>query len=643
MGLPMNHQIAAGRGRADAGGLEPGGLPALKRSRLGKARFGVGTADGHRRRMAGVAIAGAGAAVYVGYLTARNPHATPPALAVAGRIVTILLLVGGGLYAQTSPSLARFGRWLAAAGLATAVWLLNGSTAPVPFAVGLLVSGLAPAMFCALLLAYPSGRLRSAVDRRFLAACGGTFALCWVVLAETGTVPPLQLPLSGCEGSCHNVLAVSNGGWAGTTALQVVSVVSLMGLVWGSVLLLTVRSRSLPAPLRLAVAPMRLTALLYAVSLTAWALFAWIAPGAATAMGAISVLIAALVPFAIVAGVAWERLYMGRALVEFVTAMAEAPRADPQALMAVTLRDPSLQIGYQRPGRRACVNSRGEPVDAEHLGPGRAVTWIERDRRRIAAVIYDADLSDQEPFIHAAGAAAMMRLERGQLIADLKASAADVAASRSRLVETATAERQRFERDLHDGVQQDLVALRIKLDLAGEAMLEDPVRGQQMLTALGHHMDDVLETLRSLARGIYPALLDRQGLVPALESAARRSPLAVSVAAHIDRYPVDTEAAVYFACLEALQNAMKHAGEGVSVGIRLWETGERLHFEVRDRGAGFDAEAVGDGHGLLNMRDRIDAVGGTATIRSQPGIGTVVAGHVPRELAALAASHVAAD
>jgi signal transduction histidine kinase len=318
--------------------------------------------------------------------------------------------------------------------------------------------------------------------------------------------------------------------------------------------------------------------------------------------------------------------------------MAEVPRADPQALLAVTLRDPSLQIGYLRPGRHTCVNARGEPVNPAQAGPGRAVTWIERDNRRIAAVMYDAELADQERFIHAAGAAALMRFERGQLIADLNASAADVAASRSRLVETAYAERQRFERDLHDGVQQDLVALRIKLDLACDALREDPVQGRQMLTALGRHTDDVLETLRALARGIYPALLDRQGLVAALESAARRSPLPVTVDAPVGRYPPDIEVAVYFACLEALQNAMKHAGPAVTVSIRLWETDDRLHFEVRDRGAGFDTDGVGDGHGLLNMRDRIDAVGGMATIRSRLGIGTVVSGRVPRSQLAVPAT-----
>ena len=626
----MNHEVAAGHGHAETGGLGSAVLPARPGARAARARRRL-AGRGEWARFGAVALAGVVAAWGVGYLTAQNPHATPPALAVGGRVITVLLLVGGGLYAQTNPTLARFGKWLAAAGLLTAVWQLNGSAMAVPLSIGILATALAPAMFCALLLMYPSGRLRSSGERIFLAVCGGTFALCWIVLAQTGTVPPLELPLSGCEHTCPNVLALGHGGWLGVVPLQLVSLVALWCLVWGTVVLLSARARSLPAPLRLAVTPMRLTSLLYALSLTVWGLAAWVAPGASRGVGAVSVLTAVLVPFAIVAGVAWERLYMGRALVEFVTAMAEVPRADPQALMAVTLGDPSLQICYLRPGLRTCVTSRGEPVDPAHAGPGRAVTWIERESRRIAAVIYDAELSDQERFVHAAGAAALMRLEHVQLVADLKASAADVAASRSRLVETAYAERQRFERDLHDGVQQDLVALRIKLDFAGEALREDPLRGQQMLTALGRHMDDVLETLRALARGIYPALLDREGLTAALESAGRRSPLPVSVAARgLSRYPADTEAAVYFACLEALQNSMKHAGHDAVVWIRLWQVGERMHFEVRDVGVGFDADEIGDRHGLLNMRDRIDAVGGTASIRSRPGVGTVVSGSVPR-------------
>ncbi|MGZ4274985.1 MAG: hypothetical protein ACXVRP_14635, partial [Solirubrobacteraceae bacterium] len=191
----MNHQIAAGHGHADPG-LDSGTFSALKGGRAARARHGLRDAES-RRAVAGVAVGGVVAAACVGYLTARNPQATPPALAVGGRIVTILVLVGAGLYALMSRSLAGFGRWLAAAGLATAVWLLNGSSSALPFAIGLLASGLAPALFCALLLMYPSGRLRSAGDRKFLIACGGIFALCWVVLAETGTVPPLQIPLSG--------------------------------------------------------------------------------------------------------------------------------------------------------------------------------------------------------------------------------------------------------------------------------------------------------------------------------------------------------------------------------------------------------------------------------------------------------------
>ena len=263
-------------------------------------------------------------------------------------------------------------------------------------------------------------------------------------------------------------------------------------------------------------------------------------------------------------------------------------------------------------------------------GPDQAVTWIERGRRRVACVVYDAELVDQEPFIHAAGAAALMLHERAQLKADLRAYAAGLAASRNRLLAKADAERQSIERNLHDGVQQDLVALRIKLELAEEAMGEDPARTRQMLNAMGSHMDEVLETLRTLARGIYPALLDRQGLDDALKSIARRSPLPISVDSQaIGRYRRDIEAAVYFCCLEAMQNATKHAGRSAAIWVRLAQEDGHLRFEVRDSGGGFDAADTHGQHGVLNMRDRVEAVGGSLAIDSWPGRGTVVSGYVP--------------
>jgi len=220
-------------------------------------------------------------------------------------------------------------------------------------------------------------------------------------------------------------------------------------------------------------------------------------------------------------------------------------------------------------------------------------------------------------------------LQNTQLEADLEASMADLAASRRRLVETADVERQRIERNLHDGAQQHLVGMRLRLELAAEAIREEPRRGEHMLTEIGEQMDETLDELRCLAQGVYPPLLPEHGLAEAIRSASRRSPFPGRVEAHgIGRYPADTETAVYFCCLEALQNVAKHAGPHMCGTVRLWEEGQRLCFEVSDEGAGFAVEAVEPGSGLVNMRDRMEAAGGTLRVTSRPGHGTSVRGSV---------------
>ena len=246
---------------------------------------------------------------------------------------------------------------------------------------------------------------------------------------------------------------------------------------------------------------------------------------------------------------------------------------------------PVAEVAYRRPGRGTYIDSAGVPID--DLPADMAITWVERDRQPVAAVMYDEDLSGYERFVQAAGAAALIRLEKTQLEADLKASTADLAASRVRLMEMAHAERRRLERDLHDGVQQHLVGLRIKLDMATETFREDPVRGERALASVGRQMDDVLHELRSLARGIYPSLLHEYGLREALRAAARNSPSPVAVrAAPIGRYPEDLEVAVYFCCLEALQNVVKHAGPDATTMVTLSRDGPLLLFEVHDSGSG---------------------------------------------------------
>jgi len=151
-----------------------------------------------------------------------------------------------------------------------------------------------------------------------------------------------------------------------------------------------------------------------------------------------------------------------------------------------------------------------------------------------------------------------------------------------------------------------------------------------MIDSIGRQMDEVLETLRSLARGIYPAVLHERGLGEALKSAGRRSPSPVSVrVTGIGRHASEVEIAVYFSCLEAMQNVAKHAGRDTEAVIRLWRDSRRLWFEVTDHGRGFDPDTVPRPNGLVNMRDRVEAVGGMLTITSSDGHGCAVRGWVP--------------
>ncbi len=226
-------------------------------------------------------------------------------------------------------------------------------------------------------------------------------------------------------------------------------------------------------------------------------------------------------------------------------------------------------------------------------------------------------------------AQAGLMLKNVGLSADLQARLEELRASRQRLVTAQDAERRRIERNLHDGAQQHLVALKIKLGLLGQLAKKDPGRAAALAVEVGADADEALETLRDLARGIYPPLLADQGLVAALESQARKAPLPVGVHAEgVNRYPQEIEAAVYFCCLEALQNVGKYA-RASQASIRLVATNGSLTFEVTDDGAGFDRATTAPGSGLTNMTDRIDALGGTVDLASKSGEGTRVTGTLP--------------
>jgi signal transduction histidine kinase len=215
-------------------------------------------------------------------------------------------------------------------------------------------------------------------------------------------------------------------------------------------------------------------------------------------------------------------------------------------------------------------------------------------------------------------------------VAQLHSQAAELQASRTRIVAAGDSERRRIERNLHDGAQQRLAALAIKLSLAAELTERDLDQARKLLAELRGDVREAADELRCLAHGIYPPLLAESGLPAALSAAAHRSTLPITVqTAPVGRYPAEIEATVYFCCLEAIQNACKHAGAGATLGLRVWEDGATLAFEVTDDGRGFDASGRGLGAGFVNMEDRLRALRGSLRVRSAPGRGTRVTGELP--------------
>lgn len=207
----------------------------------------------------------------------------------------------------------------------------------------------------------------------------------------------------------------------------------------------------------------------------------------------------------------------------------------------------------------------------------------------------------------------------------------ELKASRTRIVAAGDAERRRLERNLHDGAQQHLVALAVKIRLAHDAVEDDPADAVAMLDELKGDIQEAVAELRALAHGIFPPLLMAGGLPDALPAAAARAALPTTLIADgVGRYPQDIETAVYFCCLEALQNAGKHAGDGATAQVRVWEEAGMLRFEVADNGVGFDlGGAPAEGHGFVNMGDRLGAIDGTFTVDSSPGAGTRIRGSIP--------------
>jgi signal transduction histidine kinase len=346
----------------------------------------------------------------------------------------------------------------------------------------------------------------------------------------------------------------------------------------------------------------------------------------ALSMGLGMLLLALAVPAAVLVVATFDALYVvlctiGRALLA-PRAASSGPVAE---MLAESLGDRSVAIAYWLPDREVFVDEAGRPVNLPEPGSGRAWTAVERDGRRVAAIVHDAALDTSSELVQAAAAASSLAIDNERLKADLRARVAELRVSRQRIVEAADEARRRIERDLHDGAQQQLLALALEL-----RVLRSRINGDDtvaLVDGLAQRLDVALGELRELARGIHPALLTQSGLGPAIGSLAERSTAPVHAEVEVEgRLAAPVESAAYFVVAEALTNVTRYAhASRADVDVR--RDGDELVVVVSDDGVG--GVDVAAGSGLRGLQDRLAAVDGTLRIDSPEGEGTRLEARIP--------------
>lgn len=565
---------------------------------------------------------------------ASSPIVDRPAIFVTLRTVACVGLVAVSVVILVRDSSPRMPLVLVATSFAVALAGLTAADSPIPFVVGRMAVPLAIVLAMYVCFAYPSGRVRERSATLLVSASAVAFALLLAGNLLLTRAPPVAGPFVRCSGSrCPpNPLAlVALGMGPGNVlqgALSFTTAVSLLAL---AVLLARRAARATPLQ-RSSVAP-----------LVAWALLAsggyafYISVRAvdqhAPLLEAAAVIVAAIiaaVPLAIALGLLLGRVFVMRALELVIAELGhQSSLVGVQDAIAQAFSDPGLRALVWDPPNRCYRYADGQAADLNRIDPERKVTVVHRDGEDLAAVVHDPMISN--PVLEAAGAAISLALDNQRLETDLSASIAELEASRRRVAWAADEERRRIEQDLHDGAQQRLIALRIKLELLEEMAADDPGSLATGLADAAHRVDGALEDIRNLARGIYPSVLRDLGLSYALSALARDFPVRVTVHADLRRrLGQEAETAIYFCCLEALQNVAKHGGPRPRAHVELTHRTSGVEFVITDNGPGFDVALLRLSHGLTGMRDRLAAIGGRLMIDSAPGHGTTVIGRLPR-------------
>ncbi len=471
-----------------------------------------------------------------------------------------------------------------------------------------------------LMLAFPSGRLPRPWSRAIVVGGALSIVLLWwpiVVLSRSIPAGGLFVP---CGGTCpRNGLLLSNSPGASDT-LDAIFRLFAGFIVLATAAVLATRLRRASRVMRRVITPVLVASIARTIAVAAYLVL-----GSLPVTRGLLLVSYLAIPTSIIVGLLRGRSYDAAALERLVRGLRARPGpAQLRAVMSQALEDPTLEIVYWLPEARAYARADGLVVSAPERSIHRAVTRVAgSDGQPVAALSHDPALLDHPQLLEALSSTAALALETNQL-------EAAVAAARVGTITAVDTERRRIERDLHDGTQQRLIALRMKLSVAERILGQDAGRARAVLDELGGDLDAALSDVRTVAHGIAPPLLVERGLPDALAAVARRTAMTVTLSAQgVGRCPPHIETAVYFCCLEALQNVEKHGGPAATVEIELCDDGRTLAFAVRDTGRGFNVDRSGNGAGLGNIRSRVTELGGVATIEPRRHRGVEVRGSIP--------------
>ncbi|TML91129.1 MAG: hypothetical protein E6G08_01205 [Actinobacteria bacterium] len=550
-----------------------------------------------------LAVAGEGVGVEMG---------EPLVLAILTACLTLSYVLCGLLAWRHRPA-SRFGSLMIAAGFINFASTLVWATRDVPYTLGQALDLLPPVLFLHVFLAFPDGRLRGRSVQGLVAASYVTAIALELVRMHFGDFGPRNL----LEGHANPATAET----VRQVQLTLVSVFCLAGVG-----VLASRRRQAGRPLRRSLA-LLIDAFAFSLVMLAFLFVssAFDGPWVAQIRWATFVTLA-LAPIVFLTGLLQARLARS-ALGDLVVELrADLAPSDLRDALARALRDPSLDLAYWLPEFDTYADVDGRPLDLSDLGRSRVTTLIDRNGEPVAALLHDTSLQDEPELLAAATAAAGIAVENGRLQAELRARLDELRGSRARLIDAGQKERQRLERDLHDGAQQRLIALSLDLSLLEERLAGD----SEATTSLDRAKREIaisLEELRDVAHGLHPAVLTGHGLQVALESVAARASVPVRLTVKLDgRLQERLEVAAYYVVSESLVNIAKHA-HATSATIDVARANGHVVVEIVDDGiGGADTER---GSGLRGLADRVEALGGRLRVWTPHGGGTRVKAEIP--------------